>query len=876
MLSQEIRRGFLNFYKSKGHVIVPSSSVIPHDDPTLLFTNAGMNQFKDLFLGKSKRDYSRATTTQKCIRCSGKHNDLENVGHTSRHLTFFEMLGNFSFGDYFKKEAIAFAWELVTKVIKFDEEKVWATVFREDDEAFSIWENYLPKSRIVRFDEKDNFWAMGDTGPCGPCSELLFDRGKAFSDAKSPLEDITGERYLEFWNLVFMQYNRDENGTMNPLPKPSIDTGAGLERLVSLKMGVDNIFLTDILRTLIARVENISKVKYVESDKHLAPVFHVIADHIRSLAFAIADGAIPSNVDRGYVLRKLLRRAARYGRMIGLDRPFLSKILPTLIEVMGSDFPELKKSENKCAEILEKEEESFIKTLNRGGNLLNQIIEKAKEEKRKIEGEESFKLKDTYGFPIEEILLIAKDEHLEVDLKRFEELEEEAKEKSRNAKESISQKFSENFFADFSKSNKAVEFLGHNIYEAQAKVIAIIIDNEFQDSIEEGQDGLIILDKTPFYAEMGGQIGDKGKINTSTALFIVEDTQSPFLGVVTHVGKVKKGKIKINDLISATIDKERRSSVENNHSATHILHWALGKVLGEHVKQAGSLVDDKRLRFDFDHHKALSLQELRDIESLVNSKIRENKPINDYELSYEKAQKDPSIKQIFGEKYLEKVRVVDMEFSKELCGGAHSKSLGTIGYFKIAKESSIAAGIRRIEAMTGKLAEELVYHTEDLMFGLSDLFKTTPQKLDERCRFVLDENKSLNQYIKQIRKEQLENTFSSVINKAKKIGSFNILSEEINLNSSELGGFANSLIDKLKSAIIILATKSDNKCQFVIKISSDIVEKGIYANDLIKAISPIIKGGGGGKKDMAQAGGNDPTKIEEALTKINRIIEEKC
>lgn len=455
MISQDIRRAFLNYFKSQGHRIVPSSPVIPHDDPTLLFINAGMNQFKDVFLGRSKRDYTRATTTQKCIRVGGKHNDLDNVGHTTRHLTFFEMLGNFSFGDYFKKEAIGYAWDVTQHVFGFDPNKVWVSVYKDDDEAYALWEKHIPSSRIVRFGEKENFWAMGDTGPCGPCSELLYDRGDKYGHAKSPVDDASGERYLEFWNLVFMQFSKDGSGKMEPLPKQSIDTGSGLERVVSLKMGVDNVFQTDILRSLIAQVEEISGKKY-EGE---AP-FHVIADHIRSLSFAIADGVQPSNTDRGYVLRKILRRAVRYGRMLGLQKPFLARILPRLVSTMGEDFPELKAAEHRIGEILNLEEEGFIRTLTRGGQLLGQIIDHSKKGK-KISGEDAFKLKDTYGFPLEEILLIAKDEQLSVDLARYEQLEEEAKEKSRKAHKAESQKFDQNFFSDFTKTHKATLFEGY-------------------------------------------------------------------------------------------------------------------------------------------------------------------------------------------------------------------------------------------------------------------------------------------------------------------------------------------------------------------------------------------------------------------------------
>ncbi|MES2272991.1 MAG: alanine--tRNA ligase, partial [Chlamydiota bacterium] len=651
MLSQTLRRNFLNYFKTQGHAIVPSSPVVPHDDPTLLFVNAGMNQFKDVFLGKSKRDYTRAVTTQKCIRVGGKHNDLDNVGHTSRHLTFFEMLGNFSFGDYFKKEAIAYAWDMVVQVYAFDPEKIWVSVYKDDDEAFALWEKHLPSNRIVRFGEKENFWTMGDTGPCGPCSELLYDRGEKYGPASSPKEDFSGERYLEFWNLVFMQFSKDASGKMEPLPRKSIDTGSGLERVVSLKMGVDDVFQTDILRALIAQVEEISGKKYDPQNTLLAPAFHVVADHIRSLSFAIADGVQPSNTDRGYVLRKILRRAVRYGRMLGLQGPFLGQILPRLVSSMGEDFPELKSSQDRIAEILTLEEEGFIRTLLRGGQLFSQVIERSHQSAKKISGEDAFKLKDTYGFPLEEITLIAKDENLDVDLARFNELEIEAKEKSRKAQKSASQQFDSNFFSDFTRSHKPCEFDGYQNTALDTLILGIVVDGKFTDEVLEGQEALLILDKTPFYPEMGGQVGDTGQISHSANSFQVYDCTAPFPGVIAHLGKMSSGILRKNNKVHATIDISRRQEIQNNHTATHLLHWALQQVLGPHIKQAGSLVSEERLRFDFNHHKPVSILEMREIEDLINAKIRTDLPVQTYELSFAEAQKRTDIKQFFGEKY---------------------------------------------------------------------------------------------------------------------------------------------------------------------------------------------------------------------------------
>jgi alanyl-tRNA synthetase len=868
MLSQDLRRAFLAYFKSQGHTIVPSSPVFPHDDPTILFTNAGMNQFKDVFLGKSKRDYARATSSQKCIRVGGKHNDLENVGHTSRHLTFFEMLGNFSFGDYFKKEAIAFAWEVTTQVFGFDPAHVWVSVYQDDDEAFALWEKHIPSSRIVRFGEKENFWAMGDTGPCGPCSELLYDRGPKYGPAKNPKEDTSGERYLEFWNLVFMQYSKDLSGNLSPLPKKSIDTGSGLERVASLKLGVDNVFQTDILRSLIAEVEQISYKKYVETEG--AP-FHVIADHIRSLSFSIADGVQPSNTDRGYVLRKILRRAVRYGRTLGIQGTFLAKLLPRLISCMGADFPELKASEERIREIITLEEEAFLRTLVRGGHLLAEVIDRSRS-KKIISGHDAFKLKDTYGLPFEEIVLIAKDEALEIDHSAFEKLEEEAKEKSRKARGSTAQQFDQNFFGEFTKAHKPSEFIGYKELATEARLVGIVVDGKFTDTIHEGQEGLLILDKTPFYAEMGGQVGDQGKIGKEGALFDVSETISPFPGVIAHVGKMETGTLKKNEHVHAQIDKTRRQKIENNHSATHLLHWALNKVLGSHIKQAGSLVDEERLRFDFSHHKPIESSVLREIENLVNAKIRENTAVSTYELRFEEVQKKPDIKQFFGEKYGNTVRVVDIDFSKELCGGTHTTRTGNIGLFKIVKESSIAAGVRRIECVSGEEAEKFVQQEEDLLQKSAELCKTPTVTLLDKIQQLLEENKGLTQELKGHRKEKLKALAEHCLARQQHVGPITLIAEEVPIEAEELNPFVSELLQKLQSGVVALGVKTGDRCQLVIGVSQDLVAKNILASTLIKEASPAIQGGGGGKPALAQAGGKHPAGLKEAFDKIRKLL----
>lgn len=874
MLSQEIRKKFLQFFKEKGHRVVSSSPVVPHDDPTLLFTNAGMNQFKDVFLGKSVRDYKRAATSQKCIRVGGKHNDLDNVGHTSRHLTFFEMLGNFSFGDYFKEKAIEYAWEVALQVFELPKEKIWATVFEKDDEAYKLWQKYLPESRIVRMGEKDNFWAMGDTGPCGPCSELLFDRGQSYGSAKNPKEDLSGERFFEFWNLVFMEFNRDALGNFHPLPSQSIDTGAGLERVVSLKMGVNNLFLTDIFQHIIRSIEKIAHRKYEPHDPVIAPTFHVIADHLRSLAFAIADGAQPSNVERGYVLRKLLRRAVRYGKNLGFNEPFLAKLLPSLIEMMGSDYPELISARERTSEILTLEEEQFHRTLKRGGNILNGIIEKAvMSPLKQISGEDAFKLKDTYGFPLEEILLIAKDMALAVNVETYQLLEESAKETSRGAAAVHTQEAEESLFKDFVKKHAPCQFVGYTQPEHEGRIIGIVKEGQFLEALSENEEALIILDKTPFYAEKGGQVADTGTLTHDKARFQVVGCQNPFPGLIVHYGKLEHGTLSMGERVIARINEERRKGIERHHTATHLLHFALQKILGPHIRQAGSLVEEKRLRFDFSHHKPLSLEEIRAIEDLVNQKVRENAPVCTYELSYEEAQKRSDIKQFFGEKYGASVRVVDMGDSKELCGGTHVTHAGTIGYFRIQKESSVAAGVRRIEAVAGRAAEEFARKNEDLFAETATLLKATPAKLSEKLSQLLEENEKQKRELRSLKQEGIRQMAKELSLKIEQVGSTPFLAQVVACAPEELLLLADELMLETKSLLLVLAVKLEERCQLVVKVSPDLVKKGLNASALIKEISPSINGGGGGKADSATAGGKNPAGLLAAFEIAKNSVE---
>ena len=865
----EVRRRFLEYFHRQGHKEVASSPVVPHDDPTLLFTNAGMNQFKDVFLGKAQRDYTRATTSQKCIRAGGKHNDLENVGHTSRHLTFFEMLGNFSFGDYFKKDAIKFAWEVSTGVFGFPEEKIFPTVFQDDDEAFELWTAYVPASRITRFGEKENFWAMGDTGPCGPCSELLYDRGREYGSAASPSEDPAGERYLEFWNLVFMQFNRSADGTKTSLPKPSIDTGSGLERVVSLIQKRETVFETDVLRALITGVERISGKEYNPAAP-TAPAFRVIADHLRSLSFAIADGAQPSNTDRGYVLRKILRRAVRYGKQLGFDEPFLARLLPDLIDVMGDPYAELRTAESRIGEILTREEEAFFRTLRRGGNMLSRIIEKADRSTHVISGDDAFLLKDTYGLPLEEIQLLAIDHALTIDAARYDELEMEAKERSKAVHKTEAQEAEQSIFESILRSAGPSQFI-RSREPVETTIVACVKDGRPVDFLVRGDEAMVILDKTPFYAEMGGQVGDKGTLRSGAFLFNVADTQTPFSGVIAHVGVVQEGMLRVGQTVTAAVDGERRDKIEANHTATHLLHLALHQILGEHARQSGSLVNDEYARFDFAHHKALTPDELTAIEDTVNRLVRENHPVNAYELTLEEAQKRSDIKQFFGEKYGSKVRVLEVGPSKELCGGAHVEETGSIGYFRILRESSIAAGIRRIEAVTGQKAIDEVRNVEKELEALAELLKVPTPKLKERLTHLLGEKKGLESALKVLKKERLRMVLSGLAPAALPNGR-QVVSASLSVSPEDLRLAAEELFKSHPQAVIVLGCSDGGRAHLLIKLPPSGVKAGLQAGAFLKEALPLIDGQGGGRAESAQGSGTRVDNLEAAIAHVVALV----
>ncbi|AGR96076.1 alanine--tRNA ligase [Chlamydia trachomatis] len=860
MLSNTLRSNFLKFYANRNHTPVTSSPVFPHNDPSILFTNAGMNQFKNIFLGKEQTSYTRATTSQKCIRAGGKHNDLENVGHTSRHLTFFEMLGNFSFGDYFKQDAISFAWEVSLSVFNFDPDFIYATVHEKDDEAFALWEKYLPTDKIFRLTDKDNFWSMADTGPCGFCSELLFDRGEKFGKAASPLEDVDGERFLEYWNLVFMEFNRASDGTLLALQKKCVDTGAGLERLVSLLAETETVFEADVLRHLIAKVENLSGTTYSPTESKGA-AFRVIADHIRSLSFAIADGLLPGNTERGYVLRKILRRAVNYGKRLGFHRPFLAEVVPSLVETMGEAYPELQASETQIQEVLTTEEEHFFKTLQRGGNLLQQVL-KSSASSAKISGEDAFKLKDTYGLPIDEIALLAKDHDYTVDMETFEKLEMEAKERSRkNTAKTTSD--SNSIFLDLDPTNTS-EFVGYHMLSCDTFIEGIVKYNEIATTLEEGEEGEIILRTTPFYAEKGGQIGDSGEIFCESGTFLVSHTTTPKAGLIVHHGKLSQGSLQTTMAVTAQVNQNLRKKIANNHTGCHLLHKALEITLGEHIRQAGSYVDSKKIRLDFTHNKALSPEDLLAIETIVNEKIRENDPVTIREALYSDVTSSSEIKQFFGDKYGDVVRVVSAGFSHELCGGTHAQATGDIGYFRITKEHAVATGIRRIEAITGEDAETLARGQDADLNEIASVIQSPKDQILVKIRNVIEEKRELAKQVADLENQLVQQHVKSLLPACDKIDETlylgYLLTEE---EGQRIQQYANALHKEIPANFISLwVTEKSGRYIVLIRVSDDLIKRGIHAQVLLEELLAPYGGRCGGKAISAQGSSKELPPIE--------------
>ncbi|MDY9193667.1 alanine--tRNA ligase [Escherichia coli] len=868
----EIRQAFLDFFHSKGHQVVASSSLVPHNDPTLLFTNAGMNQFKDVFLGLDKRNYSRATTSQRCVRAGGKHNDLENVGYTARHHTFFEMLGNFSFGDYFKHDAIQFAWELLTseKWFALPKERLWVTVYESDDEAYEIWEKEvgIPRERIIRIGDNkgapyasDNFWQMGDTGPCGPCTEIFYDHGDHIwgGPPGSPEED--GDRYIEIWNIVFMQFNRQADGTMEPLPKPSVDTGMGLERIAAVLQHVNSNYDIDLFRTLIQAVAKVTGATDL-SNKSL----RVIADHIRSCAFLIADGVMPSNENRGYVLRRIIRRAVRHGNMLGAKETFFYKLVGPLIDVMGSAGEDLKRQQAQVEQVLKTEEEQFARTLERGLALLDEELAKLSGDT--LDGETAFRLYDTYGFPVDLTADVCRERNIKVDEAGFEAAMEEQRRRAREAS---------GFGADYNamiRVDSASEFKGYDHLELNGKVTALFVDGKAVDAINAGQEAVVVLDQTPFYAESGGQVGDKGELKGANFSFAVEDTQK-YGQAIGHIGKLATGSLKVGDAVQADVDEARRARIRLNHSATHLMHAALRRVLGTHVSQKGSLVNDKVLRFDFSHNEAMKPEEIRAVEDLVNAQIRRNLPIETNIMDLEAA-KAKGAMALFGEKYDERVRVLSMgDFSTELCGGTHASRTGDIGLFRIISESGTAAGVRRIEAVTGEGAIATVHADSDRLNEVAHLLKGDSNNLADKVRSVLERTRQLEKELQQLKEQAAAQESANLSSKAIDVNGVKLLVSELSgVEPKMLRTMVDDLKNQLGSTIIVLATVAEGKVSLIAGVSKDVTDR-VKAGELIGMVAQQVGGKGGGRPDMAQAGGTDAAALPAALASVKGWVSAK-
>lgn len=876
MNASEIRESFLSFFESKSHQRVKSSGLIPEKDPTLFFTNAGMVQFKSLFLGEEKSQYSRATTSQKCMRVSGKHNDLENVGVTLRHHTFFEMLGNFSFGDYFKQDAILYAWEFLTGILKLPKDRLYATVFLEDDEAEKLWYKLtdLEKGRVSRFGEKDNFWSMGPTGPCGPCSEIFYDHGPntgcGQADCKVGCEC---DRFMEVWNLVFMQYDRSEDGQLTALPKPSVDTGMGLERLACVVQGKHSNYDSDLFTVIFKEIESLSALKYGADEKQDISM-RVLADHIRSSVFLISEGIQTSNEGRGYVLRRIMRRAIRHGRNLGFKEPFFYRLVAVIVAQMGDVYPELKQNQSFIEEVILAEEKRFLATLEKGLQTLSESIAKNEQEKI-ISGEDAFLLYDTYGFPLDLTQVIAAENQFKVDLQGFEQLMQEQKNRARAAwKGSGEEKLAEIYQ---SITDQSTEFVGYESLESKAKILGIISQGKIVsecDVSDSNHDLEIVLDQTPFYAESGGQVGDQGVFRAEDGkgiLAIIGDVKKPKEGLFIHKVSVLKGSLRKGQKVFAQVDEKTRLATKANHSATHLLQAALQTVLGDHVKQAGSLVGPERLRFDFSHFNALKSDEIVHIEQLVNAEIRKNHRVDKSYHSYQEALNMGALA-LFGEKYGDEVRVVQMgEFSTELCGGTHVNSTGDIGFFKILSDSSVAAGVRRIEALTGERALNLVQEQEALIKGLCFQLKTSPEQVPERINVL---QKQIKQLEKKLVDAQSQGSSGQNLDELiREINGIKVLASQLDLDDIKaLRQYSDQLKNKIRSGITLALSASDGKVSFIVTVSKEWVTQ-FKAGELVKNLAPIVDGKGGGRPDMAQAGGSKVAAIPQLIEHFYQLIE---
>lgn len=870
MKTSEIRQKFLSFFQERGHEIVPSSSLIPSNDPTLLFTNAGMVQFKDTFTGKETRSYTRATSSQRCVRAGGKHNDLENVGYTARHHTFFEMLGNFSFGDYFKHDAIAYAWDLLTKVYGLPAEKLWVTVYHEDDEAYDIWNQQIgvPKDRIIRIGDKggryvsDNFWQMADTGPCGPCSEIFYDHGPEVwgGPPGSPEED--GDRYIEVWNLVFMQFDRDADGNLNPLPKPCVDTGMGLERIAAVLQHVHSNYEIDLFQNLIKAAAQKTGVTDLENNS-----LKVIADHIRACAFLIVDGVIPSNEGRGYVLRRIVRRALRHGHKLGQNKPFFYQLVAELVAQMGQAYPELATNQSRIEQILKQEEERFSETLDHGLKILESALAELPE-KGVLDGQTLFTLYDTYGFPVDLTADICREREVEVDLEGFEVAMNKQREMAR-----ASGKFK--VAADLRYEGVATRFDGYEQLSGQGKITALYVDGQAVDSITAGQTAVVVLDATPFYAESGGQVGDRGVLVVGQTEFVVNDTQKIQNHVFGHQGTLQNGTLAVGDSVEARVDTEHRQHTIRNHSATHLMHKALRLVLGNHVQQRGSLVDADKTRFDFAHDAAMTAEQIAQVESIVNAEVLANQAVAAQLMSYDDAVSGGAVA-LFGEKYEDEVRVLDIGFSRELCGGTHVQRTGDIGLFKIVSEGGVAAGVRRVEAITGENALAWVQQREQTLQKAAATLRTQPEKLSDRLAQLQTQLRDLERERDQLKDKIAASAGQDLAAQAVELanGVKVLAANVVGADPKSLRTTVDQLKDKLKSAAVLLATVKDGKISLVAGVTADLHAQ-IKAGDLLGMVAAQVGGKGGGRPDMAMGGGTDESALPAALQSVQPWVESK-
>jgi alanyl-tRNA synthetase len=874
MKASEIRQTFLKFFESKGHAIVASSPVVPGDDPTLLFTNAGMNQFKDVFLGFDKRPYSRATTAQKCIRAGGKHNDLENVGYTARHHTFFEMLGNFSFGDYFKKDAIHYAWELLTEHFKLPKDKLWVTVYAEDDEAYDIWHKEIgvPAERVIRIGDNkgaryasDNFWMMGDTGPCGPCTEIFYDHGSEIAGGPPGSPDEDGDRYIEIWNNVFMQFNRDEAGVMHKLPKPSVDTGMGLERLTAVLQGVHSNYEIDLFVALLAAAKKaVDEAGAKDCDKD-SPSLKVIADHIRACAFTVTDGVIPGNEGRGYVLRRITRRAIRHGYKLGARTPFFHNLVAELVTQMGEAYPELRQAQARVTEVLKAEEERFFQTIANGMEILESALAGGT---KQLDGELAFKLHDTYGFPLDLTADVCRERGVTVDGAGFDAAMTRQREQARAAG-----KFK--MAAGLEYSGTPTTFHGYEkLAQEGAKVTAVYVDGTAVQVAKAGDDAVIVLDNTPFYAESGGQVGDTGELRNNTSRFLVEDTQKIQADVFGHHGRVVEGEIKVGDALAAKVDAEQRAKTVRNHSATHLMHKALREVLGTHVQQKGSLVNAERTRFDFAHNAPMSDAQIRAVEAKVNAEILANAETHARVLPIDEAQKLGAM-MLFGEKYGDEVRVLDIGTSRELCGGTHVQRTGDIGLFKIVAEGGVAAGVRRVEAVTGENALAYLQELESTVGGVAGALKVTPAEVPGRVGAVLEQVRALEKEIAALKGKLASSQGDELMAQAIDVKGLKVLAATLDgADAKTLRETMDKLKDKLKSAAIVLAAVDGGKVQLAAGVTNDRIAK-LKAGELVNFVAQQVGGKGGGKPDLAMAGGTDASKLPAALASVQGWVAER-